>query len=1196
MTLITEVCCLWPRCRPWRLTGVCALLSVTLVVLPPSVPVFLTNFTATLESNQTVTVAFSVQGGTNGLPYSLYRTDGLQPAAWSWLGPVMTTNHYSFSNQPLAQAFFTVAPSPLTLVVAWGDDALGQTEVPLGLSNVVAVAAGYDHSLALRSDGTVAAWGAPGSPAGSVPADLPSVRAVAAGWNHVVALMADATVRAWGDDTAPLEWGLTDVPAGLSNAVAIAANSLHSLALRSEGTVVAWGYGPDGEASVPSGLSNVVAMAAGGQHNLAVKSDGTVVAWGVTNAGQCDVPAALHNARAVAAGWDHSLALRSDGTVLAWGGNAQGQATVPAGLSNVVAIAAGGGVLNGTNSAYSLALKSDGTLVVWGGGSALNLSAATVEGVLNLGAGVSHTVAVCAGRWTPLLVTQPASQYQVAGGAVSFTARAFSLAPLSYQWQRNGVAIPGATNATLTLTGIGATQQGNYSVLISTSAGSLTSSNATLALLPPPLITAFSQPSNQFVPYLNQWTLSATATAPDPARFPLSYQWQLNGTNLPGATASQYTFVADASTAGTYSLSVSNAAGSTNLAWQVYVQLPGSVWGWGSDAEGESEAPVLTNVAGLAAGEYHSVALKDDGTVAQWGYNWGPPPPNLDHVVAVAAGYSHSLALRGNGTVVAWGDPSAEANYVPTNLPPVKAVAAGWNHNVALLADGRVTAWGIDGAVLGWHLTEVPPDLTNVTAIAANALHSLALRADGTVEAWGYSPNGETNVPAGLSNVVALAAGESHNLALKSDGTVVAWGLTTSNQCGVSAGLSNVLAVAAGAAHSVALKNDGTLVTWGDNSAGQTNAPPLSRLELIAAGGNHSLAAVGSSVVQYPVTAAQDLLLLYNANSLNSSNVCAYYLQHRPGASAANVLSVRCANSEAIAMTPFTNQVIVPLAQWLTAHPTKRPQYLVTFLDLPSQVCDDTSGVVRASSSYLLAKSIPGFAPCVTCINLSTTNDCFAYIDKLQQMAAVTPPPLGGLLLCASAGGYGNTNYYFDDTRRFDVLSPPVPSFAAAARSGVLAVNPAASIIYSNAVDFVTNSVFLTHITSGSNVAGYLSFGANGGSLANKYATNGYVRWSGQSAWWIMETIESFNGLRDNSGSFQGFFLQWFAANAFGGTNYSNIPVGAVSHIAEPSSGGVNNSATYFGLWAGGKAFAICAWASNRTPFCQAVGDPLVRR
>jgi hypothetical protein len=73
-------------------------------------------------------------------------------------------------------------------VVAWGWDAYHQTDVPAGLSGVTQVAAGFGHSLALKSDGTVVAWGNDGAHQADVPAGLANVVEVAAGGNHSLAL------------------------------------------------------------------------------------------------------------------------------------------------------------------------------------------------------------------------------------------------------------------------------------------------------------------------------------------------------------------------------------------------------------------------------------------------------------------------------------------------------------------------------------------------------------------------------------------------------------------------------------------------------------------------------------------------------------------------------------------------------------------------------------------------------------------------------------------------------------------------------------------------------------------------------------------------------------------------------------------------------------------------------------------------
>jgi len=124
--------------------------------------------------------------------------------------------------------------------------------------------------------------------------------------------------------------------------------------------------------------------------------------------------------------------------------------------------------------------------------------------------------------------------------------------------------------------------------------------------------------------------------------------------------------------------------------------------------------------------------------------------------------------------------------------------------------------------------------------------------------------------------------------------------------------MSNVLSIAAGSSHSLALINNGILVAWGDNTDGQTNIPYFSTnadVKLIAAGGGHSLAAIFSPWVQYPVDVSKDLLLIYNTNSTDSSNVCAYYLANRPMVSNANVLGAGGITNETTYPTNFTNDI-----------------------------------------------------------------------------------------------------------------------------------------------------------------------------------------------------------------------------------------------------------------------------------------------
>jgi hypothetical protein len=141
-------------------------------------------------------------------------------------------------------------------------------------------------------------------------------------------------------------------------------------------------------------------------------------------------------------------------------------------------------------------------------------------------------------------------------------------------------------------------------------------------------------------------------------------------------------------------------------------------------------------------------------------------------VIALAAGNGHTVALKNDGTVVAWGDNSAGEATVPAGLSGVMAIAAGEDHTVALKNDGTVVAWGYNGQ----GQATVPAGLTGVIAIAAGADHTVALKNDGTVAAWGANYNGQTTIPAGLAGVAAISAGGMNTIALKKDGTILVWG------------------------------------------------------------------------------------------------------------------------------------------------------------------------------------------------------------------------------------------------------------------------------------------------------------------------------------------------------------------------------------------------------------------------------------
>ncbi len=440
-----------------------------------------------------------------------------------------------------------------------------------------------------RAAEKIVLWGA-----GVVPAWSNAV-ALAAGENFSLALLDKGTVAASG-------WDYTrrasDPPADLTNVTAIAAGQDHGLALRADGTVAIWSEYCCPDTSQPANLSNVVAIAAGGLHSLALRADGTVVDWGsIAYIDGTNVPAAapaeLTNIIAIAAGGHHSLALGADGIVVGWGenfaeGRFAGQATPPMGLTGVVAIAAGWD--------HSLALRADGTVVAWGD---------NYYGQTNVPAGLTNVIAIAAG-----------SQQNV------------------------------ALKADGTVTGWGAWPLNDSPTYLSNVVAIAAGYGYNLAILSHWAPTVSIQPSWQQLFEGDDLRLQAAADGSDA----LSYQWRLNGVDVPGATDTVLVLpsvrLADA---GTYLVVVSNFLGSatnstllevlplrppaissqsvsqllrsnTNLVLQVSANGPGPLsYQWyfqGAAIDGATSTElVISNTTPANAGVYTVVVSNSTGSI-----------------------------------------------------------------------------------------------------------------------------------------------------------------------------------------------------------------------------------------------------------------------------------------------------------------------------------------------------------------------------------------------------------------------------------------------------------------------------------------------------------------------------------------------------------------------------------------------------
>jgi alpha-tubulin suppressor-like RCC1 family protein len=297
----------------------------------------------------------------------------------------------------------------------------------------------------------------------------------------------------------------------------------------------------------------------------------------------------------------------------------------------------------------------------------------------------------------------------------------------------------------------------------------------------------------------------------------------------------------------------------------------------------------------VAAGGAHNLVLLADGSVHAWGWNGSGQLGDgttasrrsrpvalseLTQVTTLDAGDWHSMALLEDGTVRIWGDNqfgelgdgTTAGRTSPTAVPEladVTAIAVGgfigndgrddpvsFAHTLVLLADGTVSAWGSnddgqlgDGTTSGRLAPIAVPGLTEVSAITAGGTHSLALLANGTVWTWGDNGlrgpterdtserNDRTAITApapvpGLVDVTAISAGNFHSLALLRAGTVRAWGWNAFGQLGdgttddratpvTVSGLTDAVAIAAGDRFSLALRRNGQVTTWGANERGQ---------------------------------------------------------------------------------------------------------------------------------------------------------------------------------------------------------------------------------------------------------------------------------------------------------------------------------------------------------------------------------------
>ncbi len=588
------------------------------------------------------------------------------------------------------------------------------------LSGIKAISCAGSHSLALKEDGTVWAWGFNQSgqlgdgtsTSSNVPVQvsgLDGVTAIGAGNNHSLACKSDGTAWTWGGNGSGQIGDGTTTPrstpvrvSGIQGVKAVAGGNLHSLALLSDGTV--WGWGSNAGGQLGDGtttvrmtpvqvrtLTGITAIEAGDAFSIALKDDGTAWTWGANGAGQLgdgtniarNSPvqvAGLTDVAEVTAGGNFALALRRGGIVVGWGSSSLGAlgngefaadaiASPIENLRGVTAVTAGG-------AGHGLALRNDGTVWAWGNnnfgqlGIAQNIGASPLPREVS---GLSQSQSIGAGNQHSLAV--------MTGGS-------------AWTWGQNNVG----------QLGDGTQTQRNSPVQVSMLSG----------------ITAVAGGNTHSLALKDDGTVWA---------------WGGNGNGQlgDGTQMQRLTPVRVVELSGVKAI----ACGATH---SVALRNDGTVWTWGANNLGQlgytteadrltpAQVPGLTGVVSIASssGAFHTLALKDDGSVWAWGRNARGQLGNgeasllvsstlsqvtgIAGVASIAAGNAHSIAVTRDGTVWTWG---FNAQYQLGNFSladiysPARAVfvmggpmagASASNYSMVVGRDGTVQTWGPAGA------------------------------------------------------------------------------------------------------------------------------------------------------------------------------------------------------------------------------------------------------------------------------------------------------------------------------------------------------------------------------------------------------------------------------------------------------------------------------------------------------------------
>ncbi len=754
---------------------------------------------------------------------------------------------------------------------AWGGDYTGQVgdgsllidqinPVHIGTqTDWKKVAAGYEFSLGIRSDGTLWAWG-----------------------NDFSGQLGDGGSNV--DQAEPVQVGT------YNDWVTVEGGSNHALGIRADGSLWAWGY--DSEGQLGDGGSNTsqnvptkigihtdwVAVAGGIEHSLGIRADGTLWAWGSDGSGQLGNGAvntsqnspiqvgSASNWVSITAGSRHSLGIQADGTLWAWGTNTFGMLGIG---SNVVSQNTPIQVGTANNWAFvtasnehTLAIKTDGTLWAWG---------RAIEGQLgDGGVSSSQNSPIQVGTNTDWVTCAAGSQYSLGIRA-------------------NGTLWAWGVDGPTQLLVVGGNQPGQGTLPQVVGATQIGTSTDWSAIASGGFHYLGIQQRNEFPQGVHLQTFEARIPGGNSAT--CSFTLTVEDLEAPSITCPpDITVSLDPGDCMATLHSDVSVSSSDNCSYVVNKQIPagvqsvGSLWAWGNGvfgngiANSSESSPIKIGTdsswISVSAGTLHSLGIRADGTLWAWGQNTygqlGIGGTNINQLspvqvgqandwVQVSAGQGHSLGIRSDGSLWAWGrdqlgqlgDGGADSDRdIPVQVGGFIdwiSIEAGNTCSFGIRSNGTLWAWGANTAgVLGIESVvkqrtplQIGSDSDWLSISTGRGSHCLALKSSGTLWAWGDNIKGQLGigsivgqenspVQVGLNgNWIAISAGDKFSLGVQSDGTLWAWGTNNLGQLGLGFGggqetapvqvgsATDWIKISGATNHSIGLKADGSLWTWG---------------------------------------------------------------------------------------------------------------------------------------------------------------------------------------------------------------------------------------------------------------------------------------------------------------------------------------------------------------------------------------------